>query len=52
MHAVIEVSSDQAQVVDLGSKTGTLLDGKQVDIAKLRPGDQLLIGVTSIEVRW
>ena len=36
MHAVIEVSGDDISIIDLGSTTGTVVNGQKINKAKLR----------------
>jgi ABC-type multidrug transport system ATPase subunit len=43
-HAEIRRSGDGYQVVDLGSRNGTYVNGRQVPTAALDPGDLLAIG--------
>jgi TonB family protein len=51
MHAVIEVSGNDVRVIDLGSSTGTLLNGSPIDKnASVNQGDQLGFGPYRIEV--
>jgi hypothetical protein len=47
MHAVIEVQDD-VTLIDLGSESGTLVNGTRVNKCKLNQGDQLQIGSTLI----
>lgn len=51
-HAVIEVKGpDHITIQDLGSTTGTFVNGKQIQKAtKLEPGDTILVGATRIEL--
>ena len=45
MHAVVEVNGpDDVVVLDLGSATGTFVNGERVTKRKLRSGDQLTLG--------
>jgi TonB family protein len=45
MHAVIEMSGSDVRVVDLGSSTGTLLNGRRIEKhAVLGNGDELQVG--------
>ncbi len=45
MHAVIEVSGGrEVHVIDLGSASGTIVNGKKVNKAKLESGDELVVG--------
>lgn len=51
MHAVIEVGADrEVFVIDLGSATGTIVNGKKVNKAKLESGDELVIGGARVVV--
>jgi len=51
-HARITPSGPGAVVEDLGSRNGTFLNGNEVHgLARVGPGDQLLLGVTLLELR-
>ncbi len=51
MHAVIEVSGNDVRVIDLGSSSGTVLNGGRVDKnAVLSHGDTLQFGPFTVEV--
>ncbi|MBC8072028.1 MAG: TonB family protein [Deltaproteobacteria bacterium] len=51
MHAVLERSGDELRVVDLGSTTGTMVNGVPVDRSSVvRPGDRIEIGPYSMRV--
>lgn len=51
MHAVIEVSGSDIRVIDLGSSSGTVLNGAPIDKnASLNQGDVLTFGPYRIEV--
>ena len=51
MHAVIEVSGDEVRVIDLGSATGTMLNGARIDKnSMLGDGDVLTFGPYRLEV--
>src|SRR6478609_10156320 len=51
MHAVIEVASpDDITLIDLGNEPGTLVNGQRVNKCKIRPGDQIQIGSTLIQL--
>lgn len=51
MHAVIEVSGSDVRVIDLGSSTGTILNGSPIDKnASVSQGDSLAFGPYRIEV--
>ena len=49
MHAVIEVASEgDITLIDLGNEPGTTVNGSRVNKCKVRPGDQIQIGSTTI----
>src|ERR1700761_8137652 len=51
MHAVIEVASpNDITLIDLGNEPGTLVNGQRVNKCKIRPGDQVQIGSTLIQL--
>src|SRR5438094_8736993 len=51
MHAVIEVASpSDITLIDLGNEPGTLVNGQRVNKCKVRPGDQIQIGSTMIQL--
>src|SRR6516165_6140153 len=51
MHAVIEVAStSDITLIDLGNEPGTLVNGQRVNKCKIRPGDKVQIGSTTIEL--
>ena len=51
MHAVIEVASPaDITLIDLGNEPGTLVNGQRVNKCKIRPGDQIQIGSTLIQL--
>ncbi len=51
MHAVIEVSSpEEVFIIDLGSASGTIVNGKKVNKCKLQSGDEVLLGDTRVLV--
>lgn len=50
MHAVIEVSQRAAVIIDLGSETGTRVNGKPVNKASLKDGDRLRFGDIEVVV--
>src|SRR5579859_3067308 len=51
MHAVIEVASpNDITLIDLGNEPGTLVNGQRVNKCKIRPGDQVQIGSTTIHL--
>src|SRR5438270_6707785 len=50
MHAVIEVAStSDITLIDLGNEPGTLVNGQRVNKCKIRAGDKIQIGSTTIE---
>jgi len=51
MHAVIEVASpNDITLIDLGNEPGTMVNGQRVNKCKIRPGDQIQIGSTLIQL--
>src|SRR6201996_6980553 len=51
MHAVIEVASPaDITLIDLGNEPGTMVNGQRVNKCKVRPGDQIQIGSTMIQL--
>jgi serine/threonine-protein kinase len=50
-HCLIEVNPPFARVIDLGSKTGTVVNGHRQDQADLRDGDEVRAGLTVFRVR-
>jgi len=51
MHAMIEVTGpDEVHVIDLGSATGTFVNGQKSTKARLQNGDEIVIGETRILV--
>jgi TonB family protein len=51
MHSVIEVSGPgEVYVIDLGSASGTIVNGQRVNKARLESGDQLQFGSTVVVV--
>jgi hypothetical protein len=50
MHAVIEVSGDEISIIDLGSTTGTLVNGQKINKAKLQSGDVIVLGDLRLEL--
>jgi hypothetical protein len=47
-HAELRRADEGWQIVDLGSTNGIKVNGRRVDNAGLRPGDQITIGVTDL----
>ena len=53
MHAVIEVSGSDVRVIDLGSSTGTVLNGRRIEKNDvLKSGDVLEFGPFRVEVEF
>ncbi len=50
MHAVVERVGDDVFVIDMGSTTGTLVNGERVNKRALRHGDVIQIGKTQIQI--
>jgi hypothetical protein len=51
MHAVIEVTGpDEIFIIDLGSASGTIVNGKKVNKCKLQHGDEIVLGDTRVVV--
>ena len=52
MHSVIEVSATTGEVfiIDLGSATGTIVNGQRVSKTRIETGDQLQLGNTIIAI--
>ncbi len=50
MHAVIEVSADEISIIDLGSTTGTMVNGQKINKAVLQPGDSIVLGDIRLEL--
>src|SRR6188768_3131814 len=51
MHAVIEVAGPgDITLIDLGNEPGTMVNGQRVNKCKIRPGDQIQIGSTMIQL--
>jgi hypothetical protein len=51
MHAVVEVTGpDEVSIIDLGSASGTIVNGKKVNKARLQTGDEVTLGGTKIVV--
>ncbi len=47
-HAKIVRQGDTFRIIDLGSKNGTWVNGKRVESAELKPGDQIQVGGTIV----
>lgn len=51
MHSVIEVSGPgEVYIIDLGSASGTVVNGQRVNKTKLETGDQLQFGATRVVI--
>ena len=50
MHAIIEVDNGRITIIDLGSATGTYVNGKRVNKATIGPDDAIGISDTTIRV--
>lgn len=50
MHAVIEVSAEEISIIDLGSTTGTVVNGQKINKAKLQSGDTVALGDIRLEL--
>ena len=51
MHAVIEVTGpDDIFIIDLGSASGTVVNGEKVNKSKLQSGDEIMLGDTRMVV--
>lgn len=50
MHAVVETSTNQVSIIDLGSTVGTWVNGAKINKATLRDGDVITIGELRIEL--
>ena len=51
MHAVIEGIDGDYRIIDLGSSTGTIVNGTKVQKAKLNMGDTIQIGSVTLKVK-
>lgn len=52
LHAVLERSGSTVEVVDLGSRMGTLVNGKKINRGRLENGSVLTVGSTKLRVAW
>lgn len=49
---IIDREGDTLRVLDLGSRTGTFVNGRRVKRATLYPGDRLVLGRTEFIVQY
>lgn len=49
-HCKLLAENGELKVLDLGSRHGTFVNGERVDEAVLLPGDELNIGLTTLQV--
>ncbi len=52
MHAIIEISSHEVVLIDLGSGEGTLVNGAPIQKHALREGDRILVGSTELTLAF
>lgn len=50
-HCQLEESHDRVMVTDLGSRNGTIVNGKKVERTFLNPGDRMQVGRTVLELQ-
>jgi hypothetical protein len=50
-HAMLFCDGREVGVIDLGSTNGTLVNGKNINSCRLRDGDILMMGASSLHVR-
>ncbi|MBN1421842.1 MAG: FHA domain-containing protein [Planctomycetes bacterium] len=50
-HCRILAGQDRVTISDLGSTNGTVVNGRRVNLAPLRPGDYIRLGLTVLEYR-
>ncbi len=50
MHAIIEATADAITIIDLGSDSGTLVNGTRVNKTRLKVGDTIQVGNTTIRL--
>jgi pSer/pThr/pTyr-binding forkhead associated (FHA) protein len=50
MHAIIEVT-DEPTLIDLGSETGTWVNGARVNRCRLCAGDEIRVGSTIVQLQ-
>ncbi len=49
IHASVILWAGDFVIKDLGSRNGTLVNGKMIDVAVLKPGDSIKVGPRSID---
>lgn len=49
---VMEVGKSQFNLIDLGSTNGTYLNGRRIEMAPLREGDQIQVGQVILRFGW
>jgi TonB family protein len=52
MHAVVEVGGGEVSIIDLGSATGTVVNGSKVNKSPLNSGDVIKLGEIEIKVTF
>ena len=52
MHALLEVRGQDVVLIDLGSVSGTFVNGQKRTQIQLKSGDSILVGETRIEVTF
>jgi pSer/pThr/pTyr-binding forkhead associated (FHA) protein len=52
VHGELDQVDGTLVVRDIGSRHGTFVNGEQITVAELLPGDELSIGATSFEVLY
>ncbi|MBN2529510.1 MAG: TonB family protein [Deltaproteobacteria bacterium] len=51
MHAVVEITGpDSAQIIDLGSDSGIVINGQRVEKAALSSGDSVMLGSIELQI--
>ena len=50
-HCELNIDQDRLMLRDLGSRNGTLLNGRPVDEAQLNPGDKIQVGPVSFGIQ-
>ena len=51
VHFLIEVNPPRCRLTDMGSRNGTFVNGKKVEVVDLDDGDEIRAGHTRIQVR-